>query len=190
MKRKIALLSLLLGCSTISFSNGLNVDGGKTYTNWVDQNNNQISDIKDMENKNSLSGLFLITPNLNWYEEWQKPGKARPAFEQTNTVKIGESVSLLSFFSNPSINDKNEYSINCNLKIRNSKGEILIDGEVAPCSSGKKEDKMNSIFMTEIPLNFTPTKEDPTGEWNVTLKITDNIKNNSVLIEETFNVVE
>lgn len=190
MKTKIALLSFLLGSSTFAFSNGLNFEGEKTYTQWVDQNQNKITDMKIMDTKSEFSALFLIASEFDWEKDWDNPEKAKPEFKQVDTVKIGDNVNFLTFFSNPHINEKNEYIINCDLKITNSKGEVLADGKIEPCSSGIREKDLNTIFITDTPITFSPTKEDPLGEWTFKMKITDTVRNASVLIEETFNVVE
>jgi len=46
----------------------------------------------------------LLTP-LDWQERWDTPPDTIPYFDKASEVRIGEQLVILTFFTNPGINE-------------------------------------------------------------------------------------
>lgn len=172
MKRasKLAIL-----CLTVMASGGVYA---AEDVGWRDAQGNPIPEADHIRSSKGFGGSVLITKDADWKEKWSRPEP--PRFTTTDKVKLGESVMVLVFFTNPGADAKGNIRVLCDillLKPDNSVSQQVKDGA---CAVGPMQGDPHNIRLVDQLVGFTGEDSDPEGTWLLKIRLRDTIRGASV----------
>src|ERR1700754_877472 len=74
---------------------------GECREGWKDQAQRTVEDTDARKSKDGFAGWVVVTSDADWKAKWQSPPETIPRFNEARSVKRGQSVFVLIFFSNP-----------------------------------------------------------------------------------------
>lgn len=181
MKLRIAFLvtTLFLSFSSASFS--------QSY-GWKDGNNAHATDKASKRPVEGFSGMMMITPDADWEEKWNTLSGTSPFFNRVNEAKVGETIYVLSFFSNPKRNSLHVVNISCDIQIIQPDGTVAMTEKNRRCFHGVLRDTTEMIYMTNATVSFMGEEKDPKGVWTVKLAMKDQLRTEPVMLTQSFTL--
>lgn len=181
MKLRIAFLvtTLFLGFSSASFS--------QSY-GWKDKNNCPATDTASRRSVDGFGGMMIITPDVDWEEKWNTPSGTSPFYKKVNEAKVGETIYILSFFSNPKSNPLHVVNISCDIQIIQPDGTVAMTEKNRPCFHGVLGGAPEMIYMTNAAVGFMGEEKDPKGVWTVKLAMKDQLRTEPVMLTQSFTL--
>lgn len=181
MKLRIAFLvtTLFLGFSSASFS--------QSY-GWKDGNNAPATDTESRRSVDGFGGMMMITPDADREEKWNTPSDTSPFFNRANEAKVGETIYILSFFSNPKSNPLHVVNISCDIQIIQPDGTVAMTEKNRPCFHGVLGGTPEMIYMTNATVSFMGEEKDPKGVWTVKIAMKDQLRTEPVMLTQSFTL--
>ncbi|QTH63902.1 hypothetical protein J1N51_14595 [Psychrosphaera ytuae] len=180
MKLILSILFLLLSTSAI----------GDDDFQWFTADGKKAPEQANQKAKGGLGGWLLITPDKDWEEKWQTPREHTPFFSQASDVKIGEELTVLPFFANPKLDNGGNFEIRCDIRVEDPEGTLSINEQDIPCAVGKLDMDPKSIFLTSTVIKFIGEEGDVFGKWTVYFDMKDVLRDVTVSLQASFNLVE
>ncbi|MEQ1722667.1 MAG: hypothetical protein ABL930_05795 [Pseudobdellovibrio sp.] len=142
-------------------------------------------DILKMNNK--FNGLILVTTDNNWKNKWETSSDEIPKFNETKKIKKGQHLSILTFFSNPKVN-QSVADIICDIQLVKPNGEYEVNEKNVTCFKGTLKGPTHNVYLAGPVLEFVGEKSDPKGKWVINITLKDNIGNASVSLKSSFEL--
>ncbi len=155
---------------------------------WIDRSGQPVPQSSSIQSRNGFGGALLVTPDLDWAEKWNTPREVTPHFSRAETVRVGEPVTVLVFFGNPAADRGGRVHVSATIALLRPDGSAEIAEKPLNCFDHAGVDVLESIRLCESHLQLTPTAEDPKGTWAVRVRLTDENRQSTVVLEEQFVV--
>jgi len=156
---------------------------------WVDSEGNRIPNSSDIKNVSGFGGSLVVTPDADWAEKWETPHDTVPYFSTADVVKVGERLTILTFYINPKVDSSGNVRIVCDILVIRPDGTHSVDERMA-CVSGELNGDPRSVRLSPAILQFTGEANDPIGRWTVEVKLVDLVRGVEIPLETTFDLVE
>jgi hypothetical protein len=130
-----------------------------------------------------FTGLLVVTVDPDWKRKWDTPSGSTPNFKQADTVKAGQRVSVLSFFSNPKLSAQGRADVTCELTVMRPDGSVANRQADAVCFRGPIPGDPKHVYLSEPVIDLA---SDEVGRWTVRVVLKDNLRNVAVPLEATF----
>ena len=139
--------------------------------------------------QNDFAAWLLVTPNLDWQKRWDTPPDTIPYFDEASEVRIGEQLVILTFFTNPGINDSGNSLVNCSLKVTRPDGSYSVPEQGFDCLNEKLQGNPRNIRLSPVVIQFTAEDSDPLGVWVVEVTLEDKIRQVFLKLKTTYKLV-
>ncbi|XHS77822.1 hypothetical protein ACFJGW_19210 [Burkholderiaceae bacterium UC74_6] len=134
------------------------------------------SESSNQKSIDGFSGLVLVTPDADWEAKWNAPPETRPEFRTVSTIHRGETIFVLTFFSNPKLDAESLADISCGIEITRPDGTVSAHQDEVPCFKAKLTNP-RSIYRTGAVIKFVGDPGDPVGVWRFKLTVRDRVRN-------------
>lgn len=149
---------------------------------WKDAAGKPVALSPARKSAQGFGGMLLITGDADWKEKWMKPSSTPPRIGEIDSIKRGESLNVLIFFSNPMVDKKTlKADIRCNLEVIRPDGKSDIKQENQNCFLGDPGPNLNHVFLANQAIGFVAEPKDPKGVWKVRVALED--KNRKVRLD-------
>jgi len=139
--------------------------------------------------KKDFAAWLLVTPNLDWQERWDTPPDTTPYFDVAKEVHLGESLVILTFFTNPAITENRHSYVKCSLKVTRPDGSLSVPKQEFDCINGILNGNPRNIRLSPAAIQFTAEKTDPLGVWIVDVTLEDTVRNVTLNLTTTYEMV-
>jgi hypothetical protein len=160
--------ALLLGTS-LAFCHAI---GAQEFF-WRDERGQPAPATDARKSERGFGGWLVITSDGDWEAKWNVPkGLATPAFNEADSLKLGESVVALIFIVNPLPNAAGNGNVRCDLRVTRPNGSVSVEQRDLPCLQGPLPGDPLDIRLAAHTLQFVGEAGDPLGTWvfHVTLR--------------------
>ncbi len=135
-----------------------------------------------------FSASLVITADPDWQKKWETPPDVVPHFELANEVVPGGSLYILSFVSNPLLDQAGSTQVRCDLRIRRPDGSLSGDEHDLPCFVTPLESDPKLVYLSSVGVKFTAEAGDPKGAWTVEITVRDTLRNVSIPLTSSFEI--
>ena len=125
---------------------------------WFGMDADERPDSEFRKTKNDFAGLLLITPDTDWEEKWSTPSAALPDLTETESVKYGGEIAILTFFMNPKPDENNEVDVQCSLMVTSPNRTIALYQQGIGCLKGELQGGPGYIRLSPFVLNYIGEK--------------------------------
>jgi len=139
--------------------------------------------------KNDFAAWLLVTPNLDWQKRWDTPPDTIPYFDEAKEVHIGERLVVLTFFTNPGVNENGKSIVKCSLKVTRPDGSLSVPNQLFDCMNGPLEGNPRNIRLSPAVIQFTAEPTDTLGVWVVDVTLEDKVRNVTLSLTTSYEMV-
>jgi hypothetical protein len=136
-----------------------------------------------------FSGWLIVTPDPDWEAKWNTPAETTPQFNTADDVHMGETLTVLIFYSSPRATAKGEIEIRCDLRVIRPNGTHSVDTKDVDCGSGKLEGPPTNLRLSGRLLKFVGEKGDAFGQYIVEVTLYDKHANVALPLRTAFTLV-
>jgi len=144
----------------------------------------------DHKSDGNFTAILMIVKNAKEVFEQQSSGKKAIKFRQTDKIKKGKSLTIITDLGGCQTNKNNECEIVGEIKVLDPKGKTYFEQSDIPLmiNNGSIPQKM---FRTSPAYFEVSAKEnDLIGQYSVTLKAKDKVANRDVTLNTNFSIIE
>ena len=182
---KLFCLCLLLVCPLLASAN---YEANVSQQGWIDRSGKPIANSDNIKSVKGFGGWLIITPDSDWYDKWNTPSDTTPYFSEASSVAYGQNLTILTFYINPLLDKAGNANIACSIKITRPGGSIAIDDQNIPCVSGRFNANPRSVHLSPVVIKYHGDDGDPAGKWRVQVTLTDNNRNATVTLFNSFTL--
>ena len=153
---------------------------------WIDEHGQPIPETEARRSINGLAGNLVITPDANWREKWDTPPSTVPHFNETKSVKRGQQVFVLIFFSNPKTGADGRADLTCDLDVVRPDGSASAHQDNAVCFQGEVKGGPYSVYLAAPVVGFIGEATDAAGTWTVRVSLKDNLSKTVLPLKTSF----
>jgi hypothetical protein len=102
---------------------------------------------------------------------------------------MGETLTVLIFYSNPRPAAQGEIAIRCDLRVTRPNGTRSVDAKDVDCGSGKLEGAPTNLRLSGQLLKFVGEKGDAFGQYIVAVTLYDKHANVALPLRTAFTLV-
>lgn len=143
-----------------------------------------VADHDDQKSAQGFTGKLLLTQDKDWKQKWASP--ETPRFGQSDTVKLGESITALVFFINAALDTKGEIHIRCDFLITRPDGSVSTDAKDVGCYDGPIQGSPHNVRLVQITPEFIGEASDLPGTWVINVRLTDTVRKVSLDLKAPF----
>ena len=160
MRRIIVLLSICLFAAP-------------AFAQWSDKEGHDLPADTARARSGDFSGMLLVTPDADWKQKWDTPPDTTPNFRSTDTVAVGDKVTVLTFFSGPSADAAGLVNIRCDLRVLRPDGSVSTDVKDVECYHGKLQGVVTNVYLAAPSIEVLAEPGDQRGLWRVEITLRD-----------------
>lgn len=135
-----------------------------------------------------FSAMLLITSDRDWQEKWNTAEDVIPQFNTVDSVATGDTISLLTFFSNPATTPEGVVKIRCDLKMIKPGGVVGTDMKDVLCFPEVKLPNPRNVQLTSMAVMFQAEPSDPKGVWTFQIVVHDTLGRRDIALRKQFTV--
>lgn len=153
---------------------------------WRDGQGRPAPNTENRKAVNGFGGWLLITSDADYRAKWETQPDAVPHFNEAKEVGRGKQVFVLTFFTNPLLNDSGNADVTCDIDLFKPNGTLALHQPETVCFKGKLKGKPNYLYLSAPVIGFVGDPGDPSGEWSVSITLKDNLRHVSLPLKTTF----
>lgn len=158
----------------------------KIETGWKDTQGRMQPDSDARKAQNGFGGWLLVTADDDWKTKWETQTDATPRFSMAATVAKGKPVYVLTFFSNPKLDEQGGADISCDIDLRKPDGSASFQQTDATCFKGALKGQPNYLYLSAPVIRFIGEQEDPYGAWQISITLKDNVGRTNLPLKTSF----
>lgn len=139
--------------------------------------------------KNGFGVSISVTADPDWQAKWETPVHVRPNFTIADTVRTGESLTVLTFVVNPKPDLNNNIKVVSHVQVMRPDGRYSLNQSGMPCQSGALSGPATNVRMCEAVIQFNADPGDPEGIWKVKVTVRDENRALEIPVEAEFKLV-
>jgi hypothetical protein len=155
-------------------------------SNWVTMEGKRIPESDAVKSRDGFNAMLLITSDPDWHDEWNTPSTHIPHFNESHTVKTGGELNILSFFSNPLLDQNGFASISCDFSVIRPDGSFSVNEKSFECFKTKLETDPTNLYLSVASLKFVSEETDPKGIWKVEVVMRDLNRGVELTLKDSF----
>jgi hypothetical protein len=172
-------LLLLLIFTPVAFSE---VYLGKDLSSWPQTEARKV--------KNDFAAWLLVTPDIDWQDKWDTPPDTIPYFNEASEVSVGDHLVILTFFTNPGVNNEGGSTVKCALRVERPDGTMSIPKQEFDCLKGQLQGNPRNVRLSPAVIQFTAEKSDLVGVWKVFVTLEDTIRKSKLELKTSYELLE
>jgi len=159
---------------------------------WRDQNGDPIPNTDFMKTINGFGGWLVVTPDQDWDKKWNTPAENIPHFKEAKEVHYGQELTILIFFTNPKLDEKNKINIVCDIKVVRPDETFSANTKDVSCANWEAQPGQYkySIQLAQTVIRYVGEKKDPPGIWRVIINLKDINSGIEVPLQTEFHLVK
>jgi len=157
--------------------------------NWLSRINRPMQAMQYYPVENGFQAWLLITADQNWREKWDSPQEEIPRFTETDSVRLGGSISILTFYANPSVKDDNTLLLHCDIRMLYPDGTVSFAQNDIVCGDGERRGKPSNVRLSYAIIDFFAEIDDPPGVWTVEVDLRDMNSGKTLQLRKQFQLV-
>ena len=155
---------------------------------WRDSSGAAVAETESMKSSNGFAGAVFATTDEDWARKWNTPPETVPAFVKAGKVPYGKKVSILTFFSNPKLDQQGNANLRCHFRILSPTGAVAMEQRDMTCYAGKIEGSLYRQYLSGPVLTFSGDPGDPPGSWTVEVLLRDEQRNVELPLRTSFEL--
>ena len=156
---------------------------------WVDGSGQRIPDTDSLKSVKGFGAQLIVTPDRDWAAKWETPHDNIPYFSEADIVRIGERLTILSFYINPMLDSSGNVLITCDLRVIRPDGSMSVDESGLECVSGELVGDPRSVRLSPLFLEYIGEDKDPLGIWRVEVVMIDEMRGATASMKTSFELV-
>lgn len=156
---------------------------------WVDRRGNQEENSDSKKWRKNFGGWLVATSDSDWRWKWNNPEGDVPVFTETEKVKLGSKITLLTLFKNPLPDLNNHIDISCDITVFRPDGTSSFFLKDMDCGAGELNGKRNYVRLAPVVIDFVGELGDPFGLWRVEVLLRDKNAQVELLLRKEFELV-
>ena len=132
---------------------------------WINGAGKAMPETDAMKSSGGFAASLLVTSDADWQAKWETPPETTPGFTQADEVHPGGELFLLTFLSNPQLDENRVPKVHCDLRMLRPDGTTSIDERDVPCFTAALPGPPTLLYMTNLHLKFVAEASDPKGTW-------------------------
>ncbi|UXB35264.1 hypothetical protein [Stenotrophomonas maltophilia] len=155
---------------------------------WINGDGKALTETDAMKSSGGFAASLLVTSDADWRAKWATPPETTPGFNEANEVHLGGELFLLTFLSNPQLDENRVPKVHCDLRMLRPDGSTSIDERDVPCFTAALTGPPNLLYMTNLHLKFVAEAGDPKGTWTAQVVVRDLLRKVSLPLQARFDV--
>lgn len=155
---------------------------------WINGAGKAMPETDAMKSSGGFAASLLVTSDADWQAKWETPPETTPGFTQADEVHPGGELFLLTFLSNPQLDENRVPKVHCDLRMLRPDGTTSIDERDVPCFTAALPGPPTLLYMTNLHLKFVAEASDPKGTWTAQVVVRDLLRNVSLPLQAHFDV--
>jgi len=155
---------------------------------WKDQEGRPAPNTESRASKDDFGGWLVVTPDADWKQKWETSPETTPHFSTSSTVERGKELSILIFFVNPELDDRQNADVTCDIESVRPDGSFSIKQKDVVCLRGKLEGNSHYLRLAAPVIKFVGEPEDLAGKWTVRVTLKDNRRNVELPLTASFTL--
>lgn len=172
----LAMMALMLPMTTFAS------DG------WINGDGKAVPQTDAMKSSDGFAASLLVTSDADWRAKWETPPESTPSFTEASEVHLGGELFLLTFLSNPQLDENRVPKVHCDLRMLRPDGSTSVDERDVPCFTAALPGPPTLLYMTSVQLKFVAEASDPKGTWTAQVVVRDLLRNVSLPLQARFDV--
>lgn len=177
---RLLVVSILIFMATWSFA---------SQTGSLSFESDQIDSTYLADSSIAFSGWLLVTNDQDWREKWDTPEQAIPRFNETDEVRLGEKITILTFYRNPLPDENGMINISCDLTITKPDGSLSYQQENMECANEILQGNPHNLRLTYVIIDFIGEIGDPYGRWTVEVNLKDENRGVEIPLQTYFELI-
>jgi hypothetical protein len=178
MNRAVIFLCLLF--SSFGFAGQ---GGGEEQNVGPDENTDPTT------TERQFGGWLLLTSDRDWKEKWNTPQETVPTFTETKLVQLGEKITILTFYTNPAVDENRHIDITCDVKVMMPDNSISYEENDIVCADEELVGDPANIRLAYAVIDYVGELGDPYGIWTIEVTLRDRNAGTAVLLEDYFELI-
>jgi len=175
------LVSLSLNLSAKTMTEADVEEGG-----WKKADGTRVENTDAEKSVGGFGGKLLITSDADWEEKWNTPEDHTPSFTTASEVRLGEELTILTFYVNPKVNKQGYIDIRCDIKLTRPDGSVATDAKDFECATGEFHGNPYNVRLTNAIIKYIGEEGDVPGEWSVFVLLKDKIRGVEMPLKTSF----
>ncbi|CRR26016.1 hypothetical protein PAERUG_E15_London_28_01_14_08507 [Pseudomonas aeruginosa] len=155
---------------------------------WINGDGKALAETDAMKSSGGFAASLLVTSDADWRAKWATPQETTPRFNEADEVHPGGELFLLTFLSNPQLDENRVPKVHCDLRMLRPDGSTSIDERDVPCFTAALTGPPNLLYMTNLHLRFVAEAGDPKGTWTAQVVVRDLLRKVSLPLQARFDV--
>ncbi|EGO8362171.1 hypothetical protein EYW98_23165 [Escherichia coli] len=161
----VLALAFVFCCSPLFAQPGWNVNGAP------------INDEASRRSADGFGGMVMITSDADWQEKWATPAENVPKFTEAKVVHLGESLFILTFLTNPKLDEQQEANVKCSFQVVRPDGVDSMNEKEIDCFNYHFTQPVgDTLYLSDRTMGFHAEKGDPKGVWTVRVTLKDTLR--------------
>ena len=135
-----------------------------------------------------FGGVLIVTPDKDWEEKWNTPANTTPKFTTTERLRVGETLTILIFFSNAKASPQGGVQVLCDIQLVRPNKTIAVDAKKADCFTGQIQGDPLNVRLANPRLGFKGENSDELGQYSVYVTLYDNVAGIAVPLKSIFTL--
>lgn len=136
----------------------------------------------------TLVGTLLVTPDADWRAKLEATSSPTPDIDVVSTVKKGQQVYILTFFSHSAVDRNGRANLTCDIEVVRPDGTLSTNQRGAACYLGPLKGGPENVHVSSAVIGFLAEAKDPSGTWVVNVSLKDTVANVVVPLTTTFTL--
>ena len=155
---------------------------------WWDTDGNPLPETEAWKSSSGFSASLVVTPDKDWEAKWKTPPANIPHFTEGREVKDGGELFVLTFLSNPQVDDSGAADVVCDIVVTRPDGSKSVDASNLPCLKGKLRGNPAHVYLAGPVIKHVAEPADPRGVWSVSVTVKDRLRSVTLLLNSSFNL--
>ena len=164
--------------------------GAAKQPGWTDEAGQLLPNTEFRKSIDGFGGWLFITDEAQWRHEWHKQTGEIPRFTESRRLGLGEKLTILTFFTNPRVDDNGNIDVRCDVRLSRPDGTISLDQENIVCAQGRLQGDPDHVFLTQMSIEFVAELTDPSGMWTIDLLLQDRLGSIAIALSSSFELVD
>lgn len=121
----LAMMALMLPLTTFAS------DG------WIDGDGKAVPQTDAMKSRDGFAASLLVTSDADWRAKWETPADTTPNFTEASDVRLGGELFVLTFLSNPQLDEDGAAKVHCDVRMLRPDGSTSADERDVPCFTAR-----------------------------------------------------
>jgi hypothetical protein len=155
---------------------------------WKDEAGHPAANTESRISKNGFGGWLVVTSDTDWEKKWETSPETVPHFTTSETVERGKQLTVLIFFVNPRVDEKNNADITCDIQSIRPDGSLSINSHDVVCYRARIEGSPYNIRLSAPIIKYIGEEKDLAGKWTIRVTLKDNLRHVRLPLQAAFTL--